>query len=448
MSDNCVSWIVDSTDPPPKELGGLDVITSTLIPRTVGWISVNDETVALLEGYTAAAYVPPTLYFAASALPEEYYNTLLQKQKCTVSAVTNRESISVLQQAAGRSTTKSNGMHHPSAFALAALHLTSAPKYDAPDYPCAIATSPIRMYCTLRNNVALGLNSHDAMIVLTVEKFVVDGTVIADPTINMKKDRDISGKIDAYRVNPRVGLGNGKDFPLLNEIRSMPRPIQIDNTTKSWSSNDFTTKVESTSRSREYENVVWEFRKHGRSCFLGFNPVTALVMPRPIGWISTFSKEGRVEHLAPYSFFTDVARGKEPMVAFSAYLKEGKIRKDAQMDAETMGCFCFNIVSEDLAVPMNYSAAELTRDESEFALSGLSSRMAELVDAPCVDKAHVVYECEYVKTVDVETFAIVIGSVKRISVNRNILSAKGGLDAQKLKPIMRMGYQDEYGVLH
>ena len=37
------------------------------------------------------------------------------------------------------------------------------------------------------------------------------------------------------------------------------------------------------------------------------NPLNALVVPRPIGWISTISKEG-TPNLAPYSFFNAVAR--------------------------------------------------------------------------------------------------------------------------------------------
>ncbi|MEC8623049.1 MAG: flavin reductase family protein, partial [Pseudomonadota bacterium] len=35
---------------------------------------------------------------------------------------------------------------------------------------------------------------------------------------------------------------------------------------------------------------------------LPFNPIKGLVAPRPIGWISSISKDG-VGNLAPYSFF-------------------------------------------------------------------------------------------------------------------------------------------------
>src|SRR4051812_26300534 len=44
---------------------------------------------------------------------------------------------------------------------------------------------------------------------------------------------------------------------------------------------------------------------------LGHNPFKAIVAPRPIGWISTRDREGRV-NLAPYSFFN--AFSEEPPI--------------------------------------------------------------------------------------------------------------------------------------
>lgn len=39
---------------------------------------------------------------------------------------------------------------------------------------------------------------------------------------------------------------------------------------------------------------------------LPHNPFNAIVVPRPIGWVSTMDKDGSV-NLAPYSFFNAVA---------------------------------------------------------------------------------------------------------------------------------------------
>ena len=62
---------------------------------------------------------------------------------------------------------------------------------------------------------------------------------------------------------------------------------------------------------------------------LGYNPLKQIAQPRPVGWISTYGSGGggdgggnRVAHIAPYSFFGDVARGDRPMVAYAhVYLR-------------------------------------------------------------------------------------------------------------------------------
>ena len=52
-------------------------------------------------------------------------------------------------------------------------------------------------------------------------------------------------------------------------------------------------------------------RDHG----LPQDPLKALIVPRPIGWISTMDAQGRV-NLAPYSFYNGVGE-HPPMVYFS-----------------------------------------------------------------------------------------------------------------------------------
>lgn len=67
------------------------------------------------------------------------------------------------------------------------------------------------------------------------------------------------------------------------------------------------------------------------------NPLNALVIPRPIGWISTLNSEG-VPNLAPYSFFNAVAY-TPPQVMFAAtggHAFGGS--KDAVSDAEAAAC--------------------------------------------------------------------------------------------------------------
>ena len=53
----------------------------------------------------------------------------------------------------------------------------------------------------------------------------------------------------------------------------------------------------------------------GEFVLLPYNPIKALTVPRPIGWISTISKDG-VGNLAPFSYFNGLSYNP-PFVMFS-----------------------------------------------------------------------------------------------------------------------------------
>ena len=56
---------------------------------------------------------------------------------------------------------------------------------------------------------------------------------------------------------------------------------------------------------------------------LKHDPFKALVVPRPIGWISTLGRDG-VPNLAPYSFFNAVASDPAIVMFGSATTKESQ----------------------------------------------------------------------------------------------------------------------------
>lgn len=307
-------------------------------------------------------------------------------------------------------------------------------------YPVVVETSPIHMFCELHATVPLTEN--EDMVVLTVETFVIDGSIQSVPTKEMKKRPGVVSKIDADMIKPIVSMGGGRFTPM-KSLRSMPRPKKGED--GAWSSKLFDENPEKSEEVQTFGTVEWSYKIHGGTCPLGYNATTALIMPRSIGWISTFSKNG-IPHLAPYSFSVDVADSPSPHVAFSAYRKEGSIRKDAHLDAEETGCFVYNMVEEETVVAMNYSAAELGREQSEFELAKLVHGNATKVTAPTVANSRVRFECEYVKTVDVASFSIVIGKVVAVDIDNSVLLDASTLNTTGLRPITRLGYMDEYGV--
>ena len=79
---------------------------------------------------------------------------------------------------------------------------------------------------------------------------------------------------------------------------------------------------------------------------LAHDPFTAIVAPRPIGWISTHSLAGLL-NLAPYSFFNGF-NYTPPIVGFASCGY-----KDTVRNAEQTGEFVWNLVTRSLAEAMN-----------------------------------------------------------------------------------------------
>jgi flavin reductase (DIM6/NTAB) family NADH-FMN oxidoreductase RutF len=174
---------------------------------------------------------------------------------------------------------------------------------------------------------------------------------------------------------------------------------------------------------------------------LAHTPITALVCPRPIGWVTTISKTGTV-NLAPYSFFNLVS-GTPPMVMFSSGPK-----KDSQTNAEETGEFVYNMATWELREVMNGSAAEFGAAESEPEKLGLEMIPSRQVKPPRVKRSPVHFECKYLQTVELagsngtrSRSSIVIGEVVGIHID-DALIADGMVDIRKARPIARLGYMD------
>lgn len=178
---------------------------------------------------------------------------------------------------------------------------------------------------------------------------------------------------------------------------------------------------------------------------------TALVVPRPIGWISTVSQDGIV-NLAPYSFFNAVA-GDPPCVMYCANGWKPGTRevKDSLTNVEATGEFVFNMCTYALREPMNATAAHVPASVDEMAAAGLEAAPCNLVKPPRVKASPIVLECRYLQTVHLPAAAsgspnhIVIGQVVGIHVADEVIT-DGRIDIRKINPLARLGYLD-YGTI-
>src|SRR3546814_13746732 len=80
--------------------------------------------------------------------------------------------------------------------------------------------------------------------------------------------------------------------------------------------------------------MFYEPKHKEKPAGLPYNPFKSLVVPRPIGWITTLDENGTV-NLAPYSFFNAVS-SDPPVVMFSSGHGRGTDpRKDSQRNARS-----------------------------------------------------------------------------------------------------------------
>ena len=178
---------------------------------------------------------------------------------------------------------------------------------------------------------------------------------------------------------------------------------------------------------------------------LAFNPLKAIVSPRPIGWISSIGANG-IHNLAPYSFFNAVSE-TPPMVAFSGSPgTQGD--KDTVKNIEETGDFVVNIVSSSLMNAMNITSASLPHDISEFDQAQLTPKPSRLVSSPHVAESPCYLECQLWKIIDLpqapdeSKSRLVIGEVVGIGIDDAIITPEGKIDVAKYQPAARLGYKD------
>ena len=174
---------------------------------------------------------------------------------------------------------------------------------------------------------------------------------------------------------------------------------------------------------------------------------TALVVPRPIGWISTIDING-VVNLAPFSYFNAVAADPPCLMYCPNGPKKGTADpKDSLSNVEATKEFVFNLCSYELREAMNKSARHEPRGEDEMAKVGLAPALSVNVRPPRVAAAPIALECTYLQTVSLPSSSIgtdnnmVLGQVVGVHVQDDVIT-DGAIDIAKMRPISRLGYLD------
>jgi len=167
--------------------------------------------------------------------------------------------------------------------------------------------------------------------------------------------------------------------------------------------------------------------------------MTSVIVPRPIGWLSTRSADG-VDNLAPFSFFNAVAANPMLVVVGVGSHQDGI--KDTAANIRATGVFCHNIVTEKHLQAMNLTAGEYPAGTCEFDTVGISKAEAKQIDAPYVADCPVVLECRLFEEVDLKgaRAALLVGEVvaAHVTAEAREMWQNGFLDVSAFRPVGRL----------
>jgi flavin reductase (DIM6/NTAB) family NADH-FMN oxidoreductase RutF len=176
---------------------------------------------------------------------------------------------------------------------------------------------------------------------------------------------------------------------------------------------------------------------------LPHDPFNAIVGPRPIGWISSMSKDGAV-NLAPYSFF-NAFNYKPPIIGFAS-----TGWKDSVRNISETGEFAWNLATLSLAEAMNMTSAIVPPDVNEFELASLTRAPSRLISVPRVLESPVSFECKLTQLIQLTDTAgqpvdtwLTLGEVVAVYIDKSLLR-DGVYDTGEAGHILRAGGPADY----
>jgi flavin reductase (DIM6/NTAB) family NADH-FMN oxidoreductase RutF len=168
-----------------------------------------------------------------------------------------------------------------------------------------------------------------------------------------------------------------------------------------------------------------------------YRMLTAVVVPRPIAWVSTVSTDG-VPNLAPHSFYS-VACARPPIVLFTSVGK-----KDTLRNVRATGEFVVNLATAPLIDEVNDSSARFSADASEADALGIAMEPSTRVTPRRVAASPVSIECRLHSTTELGDSTLVLGDVVLMTVAEHVL-VDGHPEYDLLDPLARLG-KDEWGL--
>ncbi|MBT2732478.1 flavin reductase family protein [Carnobacterium sp. ISL-102] len=118
--------------------------------------------------------------------------------------------------------------------------------------------------------------------------------------------------------------------------------------------------------------------------------VSGSVIPRPIAWVTSLSKDGSVVNAAPFSFFS-AASNELPLLTVAILRKDGMIKDTARNILDQKEAV-IHIVDQAVVEEMNQTSAPLPPDQSELDQTQLTLVDSLSVKVPSIAEAKIRFE--------------------------------------------------------
>jgi len=166
--------------------------------------------------------------------------------------------------------------------------------------------------------------------------------------------------------------------------------------------------------------------------------IIGLVIPRPIGWVSTWSENG-VANCAPFSFFNAISEDP-PLCILSFNRRSDGAMKHTLKNIRRTGEYVVNLADESTANAMHASSFELPETESEFTANGLTPVPAVKVKHPRIAEAAASLECRVERRIEFgPERELVIGEILLIHAREGIIDPQTKrVSEENYRPIGRL----------
>ncbi|OAX84196.1 hypothetical protein ACJ72_01428 [Emergomyces africanus] len=198
--------------------------------------------------------------------------------------------------------------------------------------------------------------------------------------------------------------------------------------------------------SLEKNHVEIDPYEAGRPANLNYKLLISAVVPRPIGLLSTRSKDGKTVNVAPFSFTQMV--NFDPPIIVVGFTGDPNPPKDSLRNILETGECVVNTVSEHHLEAVNHCSISVPHGISEFDLTGLHQAPCATVKAPRVKESIFSIEAKLVETKEWESRAnpgkksgvmVILEGTRFWAREDAIDGEKSLLDPAVLRPVARLG---------